>query len=150
MKHTVGQKKAPSESGKLPQPTIPDQFVCCQCNCIISKGELRQYGLFDKRCGRGHLVIRLHPPVLDFLQGLGWGSVIMFGAAYVAEVSYESPISILGFAGVLCSAMACVKMLQGITYRKLPEPANILARQQLSEAVGAWVAVIMSTLFTFR
>lgn len=86
------------------------------------------------------------PALIAFLQGLGWGTVLMVGGAVIALSVDSSRFAVLGATGAICSALACKKMLEGTSYLKLPQPAKKVARQLVAEAAGAWIAVLLSTL----
>ena len=127
-----------------------DHFVCCDCNVVISDQQVRHGGLLENRCPRGHTVARLHEPSVGFLQGLGWASVVILGLALASRLSTSPPIETLRTANICCSIVACRKILRGLTYRKLPKPSKILARQNFAEAIGAWTGVVLSTLLVLQ
>jgi len=134
----------------LPRGGGPSQFICCECNSILLEGELRRGSAWSKRCRRGHLVIRLRPAFLDFLRGLAWGSLVILGAA-IATLYFDTARSaILAAAGAICSALACKRLLDGMHYLKLTDPARQVARLHFSEALGAWVAILLSTFVVSR
>lgn len=130
--------------------TSDDRYVCCQCNEVIDESALVKDSPFSKKCRQGHTVLVVRPAPIAFLQGLGWGTVLMVEGALAALFFNSSRLAILGAAGAICSALACRKMLEGILYLKLPEPTKNIARQLVSEAAGAWLAVLLSTLIAFR
>ena len=150
MKQLSRQKKPRTVSAGQPQAAFTERFICCQCNAMVPEPQGRPDHVLSRQCEHGHLVTRLRPPWTGFLQGLGWGFLLMMAAAFVAERYHDSAVNVLGAAGALCSAIACQKLLQGLAYHKLAEPSRLLARQKISEAVGAWSAVVLSTLFTFQ
>lgn len=123
------------------------QFICCECNSVLSEGQLLHTNALSKRCPYGHLVIQLRPFFISLIQGFGWGTLVIGGAA-VAVRSFEPQFPVLGIAGAICSALACKRMLDGWEYKKLEEPAKWIARQRFSEAIGVWTAIVLSTLVT--
>jgi hypothetical protein len=125
-------------------------FICCECNALLSNNDVREKRLFVHICPRGHSVSKRRPKWLALLQGFGWGTLLMSIGVVLAIVDRDSNFAVLGIAGAVCSAFACLQMLNGIQCRKLGEPATSFARQRFWEAIGLWLSIIMSTLVTAR
>lgn len=122
------------------------RYICCECNAAVNETNLQRRSFFSNECNNGHVVVEVRPIGIAFLQGLGWGLALMVGAAVIAISVENSRFAILAAAGAICSALACRKMLEGLSYLKLAQPAKNVARQRIFEAAGAWIAVLVSTL----
>ncbi|HTU47496.1 MAG TPA: hypothetical protein VMF91_20705 [Bryobacteraceae bacterium] len=123
-------------------------FVCCECNTFIEEVSRQQGAQTIRECKNGHAVVAVRPVFIAFLQGLGWGLSLMIVSCIVALWMGSSRFEILAGAGAICSALAVKKMIDGMPYLKSAEPAKSVGRQRISEAAGAWIAILVSTLIS--
>lgn len=138
----------PTVSASESSKSLP--FICCECNVLLSKNNVREKRLLVYICPRGHPVSKRRPRWLALLQGFGWGTLLMATGAVLAIVNRDSNSALLGIAGAVCSAFACLQILSGIQCQKRGEPATSFARQRFWEAAGLWLSILMSTLVTAR
>lgn len=146
----VPRRNGHPTSSKAKPPAVHVRYVCCECNAAVSETNLHRKSFFSNEGNCGHEVVEVRPIGVAFLQGLGWGLALMVGGAVAALSIENSRFTILAASGAICSALACRKMLEGLSYLNRAEPAKNVARQRISEAAGAWIAVLVSTLVASR